>query len=1035
MRDRPDHLVIRASAGSGKTYRLSNRYLQLLAAGARPDEVLATTFTRKAAGEILGRVLTRLADAAVDERGAKELAAALEDPSLDLPRVHGLLAQLCASIHCVAIGTLDSFFHRMANCFRFELGLSRRLQIIDEGHPTARQLRRRAIDAMLGDDDLPVMIELLRRLQHDSTQRRITDALEEEFAGLYHVYRQTQPEAWRRLVPPPWLERDALIEALALLRDAGAGLTDARFAKAWRENRVAAEQGDWQGFVSGGLAKRIAAGDDSYYNKPIPPDLLAAYRPLIAHAKAAIVRGVIDRTAATFDLLRRFDEHYRRLRREHGLLLFSDVPLMLARMMPAGPGDDRPTLEPLYYRLDGRVQHLLLDEFQDTSPLQWSILRPFAEEIRAGAGSAREGGPRRSFFCVGDVKQAIYGWRDGCAEVFDQVVADLHLPAGAQETLATSRRTAPVVLDVVNEVFENIADLPPLAPVRDAAAAWGSGFVTHEAHHADRQGFVEMVASPVPGDDEDAAAVHADFVADKVRQLVERHPARTIGVLVRQNRTAADLLNRLRQRGVAASGEGGAPLYTDPAVETVLAALTLADHPGHTAAAFRVLHSPLAEVVGLRSLEPAHLAEVSRAIRRSLLHGGYGGTMAAWARRLCASCNARSVERLTQLIELGERFDAAATLRPGDFVRFVEATPMEDPAPAAVRVMTVHKAKGLEFDAVVLAELGDLIGQASRLTVWQLRPNPTEPAWAVYRSVNRDLRAIVNEYDSSVGDAYEQEVARRVADDLSALYVAMTRPKHALHIVLEPLGRTKDGWSTVGLNNQSAASILRHALTDVDHPEQTGLLLARGNPAWDDVAAPAPAATPEPPPLVTPRFVEGPPRRTWPAVAPSRLADAAEVRAGELLSAAGSEARRRGQAAHDALAAVTWLDETDLDGLPAEAREALASAEVRELFVRPAGEPELWREQPFAVRLEGVLVNGRFDRVVVWRDAQGEATRAVLIDFKTDRVDPAGLDEAAARHVRQIEAYRKVLSVMLHLPAGRVEARLAFVHAGVVRAV
>src|SRR5690606_33260183 len=149
----------------------------------------------------------------------------------------------------------------------------------------------------------------------------------------------------------------------------------------------------------------------------------------------------------------------RRLRREHGLLLFSDVPLMLARMMPAGPGDDRPTLEPLYYRLDGRVQHLLLDEFQDTSPPQWSILRPFAEEIRAGAGSAREGGPRRSFFCVGDVKQAIYGWRDGCAEVFDQVVADLHLPAGAQETLATSRRTAPVVLDVVNEVFENIADL------------------------------------------------------------------------------------------------------------------------------------------------------------------------------------------------------------------------------------------------------------------------------------------------------------------------------------------------------------------------------------------------------------------------------------------------------------------------------------------------------------------------------------------------------------------------------------------------
>ena len=1033
------HKVIRASAGAGKTFRLSNQYLLLLARGASPEEVLATTFTRKAAGEILGRVLMRLAHGARDEAGAKKLAAELGMPGLTLPAVRLMLEAVAEQIHRVAIATLDSFFHRMAGCFRFELGLPRDPRMLTEGDPFVRQVRREAINAMLGDDDPQVLLALLRRLHHDTAQRRVTDAIDAIVGDLYHVYRQTDAAAWRRLEPPPWLEREALVEAIEALQGAADALpADKTWAKAWQNDLYAALRHDWDAFLCGGIAGKLAEGAEAYNRKPIPPRIFDVYRPLLAHAKAAIVRRVIEQTEATHQLLDRFDEHYTRLRREQGILLFSDIPLLLAQLLPGrDPADvDDLSLEPLYYRLDSRVQHLLLDEFQDTSPLQWQILRPFAEEIRSGEGAGRDGAPARSFFCVGDVKQAIYGWRDGCAEVFDQVMEDLHLPASTVETMAKSYRTSPVVLGVVNRVFESIADAPPLAELRPHVEAWARGFEEHKAHHEGRGGYVEMVASPAPAagePDEDGPQGHEAFVADYVRRLAERHPARTIGVLVRQNKTAADLLYRLRQAGVAASGEGGATLTSDPAVEVVLSAFTLADHPGHTAAAFHVLQSPLAEIVGLRSLDPDARLEASQAIRRSVLHRGYAGTVAAWADELARNCNARSAERLAQLIDLAERYEPALTLRTSDFVRFVEATPVDDPTAAAVRVMTVHKAKGLEFDVVVLPELGELIGQTARVTLWQYRESATESPTAVYRSVNKDLRPIVEAWHETVGEAYRQEVGRRVSDDLSALYVAMTRPKHALHLVVEPLRRTKSGWSSRGWSNESPAAVLRHALTDVESPAADGVLYVTGDAGWD--TDPPPLGDEGPSEQKLPRFAQVSRRRSWTVVAPSRLSGGGVVAATDVLGPIDEAALAYGRGVHDELATVTWLDELQPAALTRPVRAALEQPAIRDVFERPAGDVELWRERPFAVRLDGAVVHGRFDRLVVERAASGAARSATVIDFKSDAVAGAALERAVAHHRPQAEAYRAAASALLKLPAEAVEVKLVFLHAGEVRAI
>jgi ATP-dependent exoDNAse (exonuclease V) beta subunit len=127
----PRRLVIRASAGSGKTFQLSTRYIAELA-GTPAEQILATTFTRKAAGEILERILRRLADAALDDEPRRELAASLHMTELSRERCLEVLCGLTRNLHRVRVATLDSFFARVAGAFALELGLPPGWRILDE---------------------------------------------------------------------------------------------------------------------------------------------------------------------------------------------------------------------------------------------------------------------------------------------------------------------------------------------------------------------------------------------------------------------------------------------------------------------------------------------------------------------------------------------------------------------------------------------------------------------------------------------------------------------------------------------------------------------------------------------------------------------------------------------------------------------------------------------------------------------------------------------------------------------------------------
>ncbi len=1092
------HRVVRASAGTGKTYQLSNRYLSLLLHGASPAHILATTFTRKAAGEILGRVLTRLAAAVLDPRQADQLGDELaKDPGSNTRRHtippftwQHLLTRIIGQLDRLAVSTLDSFFNRVVQSFRYELDVPANAQIVDDQHPLAQQLRRQGIDAVLGDDDAQTLVDLLRRLNRDQASRSVTDSIDQLVTRLYDVYRQApDKEVWSRLsIPPGRLNRVELAEALNALRGLEPQLPKTKSTghpnRTWSNNWVksvhAADRRAWGSFLDLTLVEAITHGDDRFAKATIPDLWRRVYGPVIAHARACLLQQVAHQTHATWAMLERFDRHYRRLRREHGLLLYSDLSMKLARDLPS-LGDD--FLLEVYYRLDGRVSHMLLDEFQDTSLEQWSVIRPIAQEITAtGDGS-------RTFFCVGDQKQAIYGWRGGCAELFDQLDDDLLLTPDAQHHLSVSYRSSQVVLDAVNQVFAGLAANEALIKVQAEADRWHGRFQAHHANDRDQPGFVELVTSPAALVDEarprtqndqndddtpdegvpTAVSIHEEFATDRIATITAAAPGRSIGVLVNTNNQVRRFVRLLRRHGIPVSGEGANPITDDPAVCLILSTMKMADHPGDDVAVYHVQHSPLGPVVGLHSAQPGEVQSVTLAIRQAVFNQGYAKLIVTWAQALAGWCDHANAARLGQLIELAQRYDPHASLRPGDFVRYVQSTPVGSVSPATTRVMTINQAKGLEFDIVVLPDLGRDLTRDRDGLVYATREDPTGPVVAVYRACNQTIRTMC----PSLQEACRQQVSRGVQDGVSKLYVAMTRARYALHMIIEPLATTKRGGvRSAGWTDASYATILRRALSSVgDGEDFTGgqTVYAHGSRRWADDLQP----TSRRPDIVEPEpvsddqagrqeihFVASTKRhcRSWQQARPSSFEVSGTVSVRDLLAVEPSMGRVRGGLIHAWFELIDWID--DLTPPPKDAhlravmggmntlssddwideqiqrfKAMLNRPAVREVLSKPVMPDnthrlDLWKERRFAAHVGGRLVTGAFDRVVVVRQ-DNRPVRADLIDYKTDSVSKQDLPQRVNHYRPQVEAYRGALAAMLRLKLTDIRARLLFVEPGV----
>ena len=174
--------IIRASAGTGKTFALSNRYLQLLASGVEAETILATTFTRKGAGEILDRIVQRLSDAALSDTAAAQLSHEIEW-NLSRSQAATILQNLLANLHRLEISTLDSFFNRVAKAFSLELGLPPYWDIVEQQQ--IEQLWDEAIEKVLRGDAVE---DLLHMMSKGEAQRRVATMIRDTVRNIYDVY-------------------------------------------------------------------------------------------------------------------------------------------------------------------------------------------------------------------------------------------------------------------------------------------------------------------------------------------------------------------------------------------------------------------------------------------------------------------------------------------------------------------------------------------------------------------------------------------------------------------------------------------------------------------------------------------------------------------------------------------------------------------------------------------------------------------------------------------------------------------------------
>jgi ATP-dependent exoDNAse (exonuclease V) beta subunit len=1051
--------LIRASAGSGKTYGLSGHFLRQLFLNNPPESILATTFTRKAAGEILGRVLTRLAKGAESPAEATKLGQALDIADLTMERAQQQLASLTRNLHRLRVCTLDSYFQQAARSMTLELGLTPGWSILDQH--LDEDLREQAIDAVLSQQLPEDAQNLMHMLAKGHSKRSVRVLIHDTVMNFHELFQQTSPEAWEQIPSGRRLTEEQRQELLQALRTAE--LPADRRAAAARDKDIQRFEGEqWSDFMLMGLATKVFSDDCRYYNKELSASLCAIYRKLLEHAGAEMLQQWSQQMKATYDLMTRFDQEYAKLRADQGWMRFGDVTRVLARSAEAS--GDR-----LNFRLDSSLRNLLLDEFQDTSADQWTILKRLTESIVSQ-------GSRGSIFCVGDGKQAIYGWRGGVAEILDAVA--MAVPGIEERPLNQSRRSAPAIMETVNRVFKNLDRHGALNDFQDACHAWSARFPEHSTVHTELPGRVEFRTSPLwEGESADERrGPWYRWLAEQIRDQHLRTPGAIIGVLTRGNAPVARLVYELTLLGVPASEEGGTPPTDSPAVLAVMSALQLASHPASTVSRYHVYSSPLGSVIGLTNWEDNTLAaEVSESLRRQLLEDGYGQTLQKWARAVDADCSSRDRLRLSQIASEGWAFDELGSLDPCEFIRLLEVSRFQKSEPAPVRVMTVHQSKGLEFDIVVLPELDTPLFRHPSAAV--TGPAPAAPPDRVCVWMNQDLRRLL---PASLQQAFTDTMARGVAENLCVFYVAMTRARHALLLLSQPL-KSRSLPATWG-------GILLATLTDKRQADESELLFETGDPEWSrniphfSTAAILHRRTAEVPKirLAPPLAVR---ERGLPRRSPSKHDHVPEAVRPQAATTRRSSAKRpvtserridprlRGIMFHAAFETVEWLlpeekpdqavlmqllqkqvgeqelSNAELQQLIEQFLTALDVPAVRRIFDRNqlGGSPVLapWcdavragratvsvhRERTFARIHEGALVQGTIDRLVLVRES-GKVVAADVVDFKTDQLsgDPdEWQQQKVAFYAPQLHDYAAAVRYLTAVPELDVSTRLLLI--------
>lgn len=1068
-----NHLLISASAGSGKTYQLVRRYLHLLTLGQEAEGVAAMTFTRKAAGEFFSRILQRLAEMAEHPERAAVFFDGARPPVNASQDFQQMLRRVTRRMHRLQLGTMDSFFAKVAACFPMELGLPAGARVMDEDE--TRQARREALDSLLeslyqegNEAAQKTLMEAYKQATFGAEEKTVDSTLQEWLAdgltlwedslGMPGAERQRPElrgwgdvgEIWtqrldagvmgevieeirKTFVPLSEAGADLLEETLQAVLEAVPGMTLPKRVKEFLEK----VQEKWSDFLAGDA--------ELMWMRKKTPVMGAAARAMVKLVRTLMAREYLvraERTRGLAAVMTLFAREYAQTVRSRGRLSFADVQrlLSLAAVQESpwvtGEGD-------LWFRLDARHQHWLLDEFQDTSRVQWRVIGGLVDEV------IQDDSGERSFFAVGDPKQSIYLWRQAEPDLFADILRGY--PANESrglhtDSLSQSFRSAQPVLDAVNQVLGDRARLEELLP---PGTLRGFAFENHLAAQTGLTGHSALI-SPLPDLDVELPTIH--LTSELLMHIQPLQRGLSCAVLVRSNKEAREITEMLRaSTGMEIVCESDQHPCTDNGITlSLLSLLTLAAHPGDQQALEHLRMTPLwhrsisADVdEAVLSLDDEKWRYTITQVQSLVFEKGFSGFMEVLTPQVWQAhpdMDTFHARRLAQMADIAAEFDASGNRDLDAFIEFAREYPLQTRGAAhAVQVMTVHASKGLEFDVVILPRLDGTAMDMARQEDLLVRRNADGVQWVL------ETPPKVYAHLDPVLSAELEETKRRTAfESLCRLYVAMTRAKRGLYFITEI--------PTKANKALKESKLLRETLgRDGEQPlfeESQGIVeWQTGQPDWFREHSFVPMLAP--PPVLLHSSLGSVLRQTQPM--PRRRTPSGEesfqIKGSVLFSEGREPGRRLGTLVHELFAEIEWSPNYDLlkkiwmaKGLVSDAedivetlaltmvRDVLDESAVIEAFMRPSPHAVLWRERAFDLVLDDEWISGTFDRVILDRDESGQYLAAWVVDFKTDNVpDETALQEKLAGYHPQIALYRQAVSRLTGLPESKVRCSLLFI--------
>jgi len=1072
-----EHTAILASAGSGKTFQLAHRYIKLLACGVNADRIGAFTFSRKAAGEIFEAVVATLCAAAGSTSQACLVAKQIAMPHLGSEDFLRLLRGLLVGLHRLHIGTLDSFTVGVVRTFPMELGLSVAPTLMDHSGIAATASRRDVLARLFhGSSVHRVAQEAFSAAFKQATFGQEAKELErvlDDFLDQYRTKYRAMPNAelWGSeeaiwLGACPWVAQPTKIQGLVdemlatLLGINWAPKTIERWTEYLEAVRGFSAHSAWTDplkFVFKKLAANLVdlqsgRGEIAMDRKicSLSEDQSRLALATVNHVMGTVLETSLKQTRGLFRVLDQFETVYDRLMRDSGKVTFEDCQVLLAGNPPTS-GEVSPTsvaggprrLE-IDYRLDARLDHWLLDEFQDTSDLQWDVLANLIDEVLQDSSGGR------SFFCVGDVKQAIYGWRGGNAHLFERIL-DHYGPVIQEKHLAKSFRSCPEVIRTVNHLF---GDLSSAALSQEAIQKWQAIWDDHTwaIGAVPDQGYAALLdIEKGDGGEKPTSADRYGMVARLIKEIDPLSRGLSVGVLVRTNDQGRAVMNHLRGAcpGVRIAHEGRTAIRDNPVVELMLSLVQFAFHPGDQRAWRYVQFSPLWAVLQEEAMDRDAF---SRTLLREVYEEGFRGLVRNWGAKLDAqqSLDVFGHKRLNDLLDVATIYDQAGSPDGNGFIRSVESFEVQEPpASNAVRVMTVHQAKGLQFDIVFLPNMqnGSMINADSGGLFEGRDSVEGTSAW-----VMRMPRREVVEADAVLSEQLVRRNNDACFEQLCVLYVAVTRPKRALYMVTSNPGRSASSVNAAVFLKGQLRSEKVKPIGGEDQEDGRSiamLLYEQGRSDWYRKLE-KPVATKKALQQTLPQdYAQRSSRtvrvkRSNPSKRPIKGQSAAT-----LFEVVAYEGLALGSAVHALFERVEWSNQTDIDQVVSTWRQQYkASTQLKqraeEMFRRsmdfdevyaaldqPRYDTQLWRERDFEVVLKNKWVSGKFDRVVIRRDQQGRPVSATILDYKTDQgTQETSLEQTIEAYRPQMELYRESLSQLLSLEVSRISLVLLFTSLG-----